>query len=103
MPRSWRQWTASVARASSDSEWSPSRLGSAETTTAVPAGALRVRFHIGPALGRLTLPLAPTVVAAIAHAVFFAAVIYGPPTWSDSRSKPVFVVLTPATAAVGAL
>jgi len=69
----------------------------------VPAGALRVRFHIGPALERLTLPLAPTVVSAIAHAVFFAAVIYGASIWSDSGSKPVFVVLTPATAAVGSL
>jgi len=62
-----------------------------------------VRFHLGPALGRLGLPLAPTVVSAIAHAAFFAAVIFGASIWSDPRSKPVFVVLTPSTAAVGSL
>jgi len=41
------------------------------------------------------------VVSAIAHAALFAAVILGASIWSDTRSKPVFVVLTPSTAAVG--
>ncbi len=63
--------------------------------------ALRVPFHIGPALGRLRLPLSPMVVSAVAHAAFFSAVIYGASIWSDTRSKPVFVVLTPSIAAVG--
>jgi len=63
--------------------------------------ALPASFHIGPALGRLRLPLAPALVSAIAHAAFFAAVIFGASIWSDSRSKPVYVVLTPSTAAVG--
>ena len=63
--------------------------------------ALPASFHIGPALGRLRLPLAPALVSAIAHAAFFAAVILGASIWSDSRSKPVYVVLTPSTAAVG--
>lgn len=65
--------------------------------------ALPASFHIGPALGRLRLPLAPALVSAIAHAAFFAAVIFGASIWSDSRSKPVYVVLTPSTAAVGSL
>ena len=63
--------------------------------------ALPASFHIGPALGRLRLPLAPALVSAIAHAAFFAAVILGASIWSDTRSKPVYVVLTPSTAAVG--
>ena len=63
--------------------------------------ALRVPFHIGPALGRLRLPLSPMVVSAVAHAAFFSAVIYGASIWSDTRPKPVFVVLTPSIAAVG--
>jgi len=63
--------------------------------------ALPASFHIGPALGRLRLPLAPALVSAVAHAAFFAAVIFGASIWSDSRSKPVYVVLTPSTAAVG--
>ena len=63
--------------------------------------ALPASFHVGPALGRLRLPLAPALVSAIAHAAFFAAVIVGASIWSDSRSKPVYVVLTPSTAAVG--
>ena len=63
--------------------------------------ALPASFHVGPALGRLRLPLAPALVSAIAHAAFFAAVILGASIWSDSRSKPVYVVLTPSTAAVG--
>jgi len=67
----------------------------------VPAGALRVHFHLGPALGRLRLPLAPTVVSAILHVVLLAVVIFGASMWSDSRSKPVYVVLAPATAAIG--
>jgi TonB family protein len=52
-------------------------------------------------LGRLRLPLAPAVVSAIAHAALFAAVIIGASIWSDSRPKPVYVVLTPSVAAVG--
>jgi protein TonB len=41
------------------------------------------------------------VVSAVAHAALFAALILGASMWSDTRSKPVFVVLTPSTAAVG--
>jgi TonB family protein len=67
----------------------------------VPAGALRVHFHIGPALGRLRLPLGPTFVSAVLHVVLLAVVIFGASMWSDSRSKPVYVVLAPATAAIG--
>jgi protein TonB len=67
----------------------------------VPAGALRVHFHIGPALGRLRLPLGPTFVSAVLHVVLLAVVIFGASMWSDSRSKPVYVVLAPATAALG--
>ena len=63
--------------------------------------ALRVTFHVGPALGRLRLPLSPMVVSAIAHAAFFVVVIYGASFWSDSRPKPVYVVLAPSVAAVG--
>src|SRR4029450_4559541 len=98
---SWRRWTASVARASSDSEWSPSRLGSAETATAVPAGALRMQFHIGPALARLRLPLGPAFFSAILHVILLAVVMFGASMWSDQRPKPVYVVLAPATAARG--
>jgi periplasmic protein TonB len=67
----------------------------------VPAGALRVHFHIGPALGRLRLPLGPTFVSAVLHVVLLAVVIFAASMWSDSRSKPVYVVLAPATAAIG--
>jgi periplasmic protein TonB len=67
----------------------------------VPAGVLRVHFQIGPALGRLRLPLGPTFVSAILHVVLLAVVIFGASMWSDSRSKPVYVVLAPATAAIG--
>jgi protein TonB len=63
--------------------------------------ALPASFHIGPALGRLRLPLAPAVVSAIGHAALFAALILGASIWTDTRSKPVFVVLTPSVAAVG--
>lgn len=63
--------------------------------------ALSASFHIGPALGRLRLPLAPAVVSAIAHVVFFAIVIMGASMWTDTRTKPVFVVLTPSVAAIG--
>jgi periplasmic protein TonB len=42
------------------------------------------------------------VVSAIAHAALFGALIVGASIWSDTRPKPVFVVLTPSTAAVGA-
>lgn len=63
--------------------------------------ALRAHLHLGPALERLRLPPTPIVVSAIAHAAFFAAMILGASMWSDTRSKPVFVVLTPSTAAVG--
>ena len=63
--------------------------------------ALPASFHIGPALGRLRLPLAPAVVSAIAHVAFFAVVILGASMWTDTRTKPVFVVLTPSVAAVG--
>jgi len=58
--------------------------------------ALPASFHIGPALGRLRLPLAPAVVSAIAHVAFFAVVILGASMWTDTRTKPVFVVLTPS-------
>ena len=67
----------------------------------MPAGALRVHFHIGPALGRLRLPLGPTFVSAALHVVLLAVVIFAASMWSDSRSKPVYVVLAPATAAIG--
>ena len=67
----------------------------------MPAGALRVHFHIGPALGRLRLPLGPTFVSAVLHVVLLAVVIFGASMWSDSRTKPVYVVLAPATAAIG--
>jgi TonB family protein len=63
--------------------------------------ALPASFHIGPALGRLRLPLAPAVVSAIAHVAFFAVVILGASMWTDTRTKPVFVVLTPSVAAIG--
>lgn len=63
--------------------------------------ALPATFHVGPALGRLRLPLAPAVVSAVAHAALFGAVILGASIWSDSRPKPVYVVLTPSVAAVG--
>jgi TonB family protein len=68
----------------------------------VPAGALRVHFHIGPALGRLRLPLGPTFVSAVLHVVLIVLVIFGASMWTDSRAKqPVYVVLAPATAAIG--
>jgi len=60
-----------------------------------------VHFHIGPALGRLRLPLGPTFVSAVLHVVLLAVVIFGASMWSDSRTKPVYVVLAPATAAIG--
>jgi len=41
------------------------------------------------------------VVSAIAHVAFFAVVILGASMWTDTRTKPVFVVLTPSVAAVG--
>ena len=68
----------------------------------MPAGALRVHFHIGPALGRLRLPLGPTFVSAVLHVILLVVVILGASMLSDSRSKqPVYVVLAPATAAIG--
>ena len=67
----------------------------------MPAGALRVHFHIGPALGRIRLPLGPAVVSAILHVVLLAIVIFSASMWSDNRTKPVYVVLAPATAAIG--
>ena len=68
----------------------------------MPAGALRVHFHIGPALGRLRLPVGPTFVSAALHVVLIVVVIFGASMWSDSRTKqPVYVVLAPATAAIG--
>jgi len=67
----------------------------------VPAGVLRVHFHIGPALGRIRLPLGPAVVSAILHVVLLAIVVFSASMWSDKRTKPVYVVLAPATAAIG--
>jgi len=67
----------------------------------VPVGTLRAHFHIGPALGRIRLPLGPAVVSAILHAVLFVVVIVSASMWSDTRTKPVYVVLAPATAAIG--
>jgi len=60
-----------------------------------------VHFHIGPALGRIRLPLGPAVVSAILHVVLLAIVIFSASMWSDKRTKPVYVVLAPATAAIG--
>jgi len=61
-----------------------------------------MQFHIGPALGRIRLPLGPTFVSAILHVVLFGVVIFGASMWPDARRKePVYVVLTPATAAIG--
>jgi TonB family protein len=62
---------------------------------------MRMQFHIGPALGRLRLPLGPTFVSAILHVVLLGVVILGASMWSDTRTKPVYVVLAPATAAIG--
>ncbi len=67
----------------------------------MPAGALRVHFHVGPALGRLRLPLGPTFVSALLHVVLLAVVIFGASMWSKTSTKPVYVVLAPATAAIG--
>ena len=68
----------------------------------MPAGALRAQFHIGPALGRIRLPLGPTFVSAILHIVLLVVVIFGASMWTDTqRKEPVYVVLTPATAAIG--
>jgi len=67
----------------------------------VPAGTLRVHFHIGPALGRIRLPLGPAVVSAILHVVLLAIVVFSASMWSEKRTKPVYVVLAPATAAIG--
>jgi TonB family protein len=60
-----------------------------------------MQFHIGPALGRLRLPLGPTFVSAILHVILLGVVIFGASMWSDRRTKPVYVVLAPATAAIG--
>jgi TonB family protein len=60
-----------------------------------------MQFHIGPALGRLRLPLGPAFVSAILHVILLAVVIFGASMWSDQRPKPVYVVLAPATAAIG--
>ena len=60
-----------------------------------------MHFHVGPALGRLRLPLGPALVSAILHVVLLAIVIFGASMWSDTRTKPVYVVLAPATAAIG--
>jgi TonB family protein len=67
----------------------------------VPAGALRAHFHIGPALGRLRLPLGPTFISASLHVVLLGVAIFAASMWSGSRTKPVYVVLAPATAAIG--
>ena len=60
-----------------------------------------MHFHIGPALGRIRLPLGPAVVSAILHVVLLAIVVFSASMWSDKRTKPVYVVLAPATAAIG--
>jgi TonB family protein len=60
-----------------------------------------VHFHIGPALGRIRLPLGPAVVSAILHVVLLAIVVFSASMWSEKRTKPVYVVLAPATAAIG--
>jgi TonB family protein len=60
-----------------------------------------VHFHIGPALGRIRLPLGPAVVSAILHVVLLVVVIFSASMWTDKRTKPVYVVLAPATAAIG--
>jgi TonB family protein len=60
-----------------------------------------MQFHIGPALGRLRLPLGPTFVSAILHVILLGTVIFGASMWSDRRTQPVYVVLAPATAAIG--
>jgi protein TonB len=60
-----------------------------------------MQFHIGPALGRLRLPLGPTFVSAILHVILLGVVIFGASMWSDRRTQPVYVVLAPATAAIG--
>src|SRR5437879_1116309 len=99
MAPSWRRWTVSVARASSDSEWSPSRLGSAETATAVPAGTLRVHFHIGPAPGRIRLPLGPALVSAILRVVLLAIVVFSATMESDTPTTPAHLALACASAA----
>ena len=60
-----------------------------------------MHFHIGPALGRIRLPLGPAVVSAILHVVLLAIVVFSASMWSEKRTKPVYVVLAPATAAIG--
>ena len=60
-----------------------------------------MQFHIGPALGRIRLPLGPAFVSAILHVVLLVVVIVSASMWSDTRTKPVYVVLAPATAAIG--
>jgi TonB family protein len=63
---------------------------------------LRGRFHLGPALRRLRLPVKSTVVSVVFHAAFVGAVLWGNAVWGGSQAKPVIVNLVPAVAAVGA-
>ncbi len=62
---------------------------------------LRGRLHVGPALRRLRLPLRSTVLSAVVHGAFAAAVLWGNAVWGDSQTKTVYVNLVPAIAAIG--
>lgn len=61
----------------------------------------RSRFHFGPALHRIRLPVRPAVISIAFHAAFAAAVLWGNSVWGANQTKTIYVNLMPVVAAVG--
>ena len=70
-------------------------------STATIALRTRPRPALGPALGRVPLPVGTILLSVILHAVALAAVVAGIAIWHEAQPKTYVVNLVPAIAAVG--
>lgn len=69
--------------------------------TVALAPRLRPRPSLGPALGRVPVPLGTIVVSALGHIAIIAAMIVGAGVWKAQQPKTYVVNLVPAVAAIG--
>jgi periplasmic protein TonB len=70
-------------------------------STATIALRTRPRPSLGPALGRVPLPVGMILLSAVLHVMAIAALIAGIAIWHESQPKTYIVNLVPAIAAVG--
>jgi len=70
-------------------------------STATIALRTRPRPSLGPALGRVPLPVGMILLSAVMHVMAIAALIAGIAVWHESQPKTYIVNLVPAIAAVG--